>query len=201
MSVHILPQEQANRAKLLQFVNGAKVYVYWCTAFVWDYFIFAISCALLIVVFAAFQETGWSTGPELARIVLVLAVFGVAALPFTYLITRLFSNPTSGFTMVSVVYIFCGLLAPLTVMSLRLFDRRDIADPLNWIFMVMPHYALNACLKNMQIMTQTEQVCETQCNRLPGCTPQLMCAVMSNCCGKICVSNLTCRFTYDSFHN
>lgn len=160
------------------------MYVYWCTAFVWDYMIFAISCVLLIIVFAIFQETGWSTGLELARITLVLVVFGFSALPFTYLVTRMFSSPTAGFTMVSVIYIFCGLLLPLAVTSLNLYDRNDIADPLNWIFMVLPHYSLNACLRNMQSITQTEQMCETQCNRMPLCSPQLMCLVLPDCCGE-----------------
>lgn len=57
MAFYVLPivRERANRAQLLQFVSGAKVLIYWATAFVFDYATFVMGCVLLLVVFAAFQ--------------------------------------------------------------------------------------------------------------------------------------------------
>lgn len=48
-------RERANRANLLQFVSGAKVLIYWSTAFVFDYVAYLLTAGLLLVVFAAFQ--------------------------------------------------------------------------------------------------------------------------------------------------
>lgn len=61
MAFYVLPfvRERANRAQLLQFVSGAKVLIYWGTAFVFDYATYALACALLLAVFAVFQVSAF----------------------------------------------------------------------------------------------------------------------------------------------
>lgn len=128
------------------------------------------------------QETGWSTATELAHIALVLAVFGFAALPITHLAARLFTVPTAGYTLLTIIYIVTGLLFATLVTALGKIQFTDTADTLTWLFQLMPHFSLNACLRHMQRLTQRRQVCEIQCGRLPLCSAQTMCTMMPRCC-------------------
>lgn len=93
---------------MLQFVSGAKVITYWITAFIWDYITYLITILALIAIFAAFQENGWSTALELSRIFLILVAFGFAVLPVTYIASQFFVIPASGFTGMTMFYVFTG---------------------------------------------------------------------------------------------
>lgn len=210
MAFYVLPfvREQANRAKLLQFVSGARVAIYWGTAFVFDYATFALSAALMVASLAPFGEPGWSTGEEIAMVALVLAAFGWAAVPTTHLAARAFSVPTAGYTLMTIVYIFTGLLLATLVHSLDLFGFADTAGVMQLVFMLFPHFSLNECLGNMQNVTQHEQVCRMQCERLvagigapPGtvsCEVEFMCAVWPACCGEFC-SGLLAGYQWMTF--
>lgn len=58
-------KERVSRAKLLQFVSGVNVLIFWVTAIIWDYLTFIITSIVLVATLAVFQEDGWSTIPEL----------------------------------------------------------------------------------------------------------------------------------------
>lgn len=90
-------------------MSGAKVITYWITAFIWDYITYLITIIVLIFIFAAFQENGWSTPEELSRILLILIAFGFAVLPITYIFSMFFTVPASGFTGMTMFYVFTGI--------------------------------------------------------------------------------------------
>lgn len=101
-------QENHSRSKLLQFVSGAKVITFWLTAFIWDYITFLITIIIFALAFVVFQEPGWSSTEEISRIVYILAVFAFATLPVTYIASLLFTIPASGFTRLTMFYVFTG---------------------------------------------------------------------------------------------
>lgn len=101
-------KERVSRSKLLQFVSGVNIATYWITSFIWDYFTFTLTALLSLGTIAAFQETGWSNFTELGRCLLVLLCFIWAVIPFTYLFSKLFTVPATGFTRLSIIYIFTG---------------------------------------------------------------------------------------------
>lgn len=128
------------------------------------------------------QEPGWATPIELARIAAVLATFGFAALPVTYAAARLFTVPTAGYTLLTIVYIVTGLLFATAVTALQQFGFEASASALRWTFQLLPHFSLSECLRNMQVHAQRAQVCAIRCERLPVCTEQVMCALWHQCC-------------------
>lgn len=103
-------QERESRAKLLQFVSGARVITFWGTAFVWDYITYLLTILILVLVFSIFQETGWSSPEELSRVVIILVSFGYAVLPLTYIFSKFFTVPASGFTRMTMFYVFTGTI-------------------------------------------------------------------------------------------
>lgn len=138
----------------------------------------------MIGVLGAFGENGWSSLTELSRIFATIVVFGFAALPFTYLLSRCFSIPTAGLTVLTVFYILSGLVLSLIVKGLNDFEFYDTADLLAQVFMVLPHFALNRILVNLQIVTQNKDICQIHCNTTDICTEETKCQLMEMCCGK-----------------
>lgn len=109
-SFYVMPyvKERESRSKLLQMVSGARVLTFWLTALIWDYISFILTVLVMIAVFAAFQEPGWSSPLELSRILAIMAVFGISVLPITYIASMFFKDPDSGFTRMTIVYVFTG---------------------------------------------------------------------------------------------
>lgn len=110
---YVMPyvKERESRSKLLQMVSGARVHTFWLTAVIWDYFTYILTVLVMVAVFAAFQESGWSTPLELGRFLAILAAFGLCVLPITYIASMFFKSPESGFTLMAMLYVFTGKFA------------------------------------------------------------------------------------------
>lgn len=175
-------QERTSGSKHLQLVSGSRVISYWLTALAWDYLTYMATVLVLLVIFAAFQQTGWASPAELARITFVLALFGWAVLPVTYLASRLFRVPASGYTRMAMCYVFTGMACffIVFVMSLPAYDLKDVADALTWVFLVFPHFALSHSLNSINLVVQGVELCRLRCDAMPGCTQQVN-AIYSFC--------------------
>jgi len=55
-----LVQERASKAKHLQFVSGVDPISYWTSCYLWDLINYLLPCVLLIILFAAFQESAFT---------------------------------------------------------------------------------------------------------------------------------------------
>ncbi|XP_053687488.1 phospholipid-transporting ATPase ABCA3-like [Sabethes cyaneus] len=177
-------KERTSRAKLLQFVSGVNVSVFWCVSFLWDYFTFLVTALVYLGILAVFQEPGWSTTGELGRIFLILCVFGLAFLPIVYLFSFWFQVPSTGFVKMMMLNIFTGTIFFTAVFLLQFdgFDLMDVARALEWAFMIFPLFALSESLSNINVLTTTRTVCNEQCQTMPFCTEQLMCTLFPTCC-------------------
>lgn len=178
-------KERITKAKLLQFVSGVNVLMYWITAFLWDYFTFLVIAFLVTFTIGVFQEDGFSTFEELGRIYLVLIMFGFAVLPVVYIAAFFFNAPASGFTKMSIIFIFLGVAMYTVVFSMRFegFGLRNVADTLTWIFLTVPHFALSNALSNINMVNVLSDVCKRQCTILGQCGKQL-CKINPTCCSK-----------------
>lgn len=152
-------------------VSGARVVSYWLTAYFWDLCTFMFTVLVLMIVFAIFQETGWSSPSDLWRLTFVLWTFAWSVLPYTYVASNLFGQPASGYTYMALYYVFTGMaLFSITfILTLPEFDLQSIADTLTWIFMIFPHFALSHCMYGINLLVQQHELCETRCSQLVNC--------------------------------
>lgn len=99
MSLYILfyIKEQASKAKLLQFVSGVSVWIFWTTIILCDFLKYFFSVFIGVIALAVFQSPGWSSGEELGRVVALMACFGFAVFPLLYLLSFINSDPSNGF--------------------------------------------------------------------------------------------------------
>jgi ATP-binding cassette subfamily A (ABC1) protein 3 len=180
-------KERVTKAKLLQFVSGINVLMYWITAFMWDYLIIILISLLMTITIGAFQEDGYSTFEQLGRIYFVLIMFGFAVLPFIYIAAFFFHAPASGFTKMSIIFIFLGVAMYTVVFSMRFegFNLRHIADTLTWIFLAIPHFSLSNAFTSIHTVNVFINICDRQCTILGICDQQKQCEVNSRCCSKI----------------
>ncbi|KMZ10903.1 phospholipid-transporting ATPase ABCA3 isoform X1 [Drosophila simulans] len=181
-SIYILflIKERESRAKLLQFVGGVKVWTFWLSQFICDFASYIVTALIVVITIVCFQEPGLSSFGELGRYYLLLLLFGFAVLPFIYIMSLFFREPATGFARVSIVNIFCGmaLFIVVVVMSSELFDTKDTADILGWIFRIFPHFSLAMSLNKVYTNTATRNAC-AKAGALP---PILLCELVPQCC-------------------
>lgn len=178
-------KERVTKAKLLQFVSGINVVMYWLTAFLWDYFTFVLIALLMTITIGVFQEDGYSTLEQLGRIYFVFIMFGFAVLPFIYIFAFLFNAPASGFTKMSIIFIFMGVAMYTVVFSMRFegFNLKHVAETLTWIFLAVPHFALMNAMSNINMVNVLTDVCRRQCDIMNVCGPAL-CDINPTCCSE-----------------
>ncbi|XP_073830693.1 ATP binding cassette subfamily A member 3 isoform X2 [Musca autumnalis] len=180
-----LIKERESRSKLLQFVSGVNVWIFWISQFLWDIMTFTLTALIVVCTIACFQEDGFSAFGDLARYFLVIFIFGFSVLPFTYLISLFFSEPSTGFGRVSIINIFCGmaLFIVVAVMSIDFLDTKDTADLLGWIFRVFPHFSLAMGLNKLYVNVATREACS---NKVIVILPDaLRCQLIPKCCHTI----------------
>jgi ATP-binding cassette, subfamily A (ABC1), member 3 len=156
------------------------------SGFLWDFLIFMLISLLVTVTIAVFQEKGFSTFQELGRIYFLLIMFGFAVLPFLYIAAFMFQSPASGFTKMSIIFIFFGVAMYTVVFSMRFegFNLKDVADKMTWIFLAVPHFSLSNAFSNINLINVFSEVCDQQCKLLGICDKVKQCQVNPRCCSK-----------------
>ena len=102
--------ERITNAKQVQIMTGVNPFLFWFSNIVWDFMLFLLSMGLVLICMYAFDVNNtWSTNGSLGALALVLLVYALSALPFSYLISFMFKTPASGFTMIIVLNILAGM--------------------------------------------------------------------------------------------
>lgn len=101
-------KERISKAKLLQFVSGLNVSVFWITSFLFDFTTYIISAVVVILILLTFQEQGWRTASELFTAFMCLMIFGFAMLQLTYVLSMFFSTSPIGFVCTTIFFILSG---------------------------------------------------------------------------------------------
>jgi ATP-binding cassette subfamily A (ABC1) protein 3 len=196
-------KERISKAKLLQIVSGANKFIFWMVAFIFDYGIYFLVMIVYVLATAAYQKEGFSTFEELSRITLVLLAFGLAALPFTYVLSFAFKVPTTGLVTLTIGYIITGTLFYTVYFTLHsdFLDLKWVSVPLGWTFLIFPHYSLTRAYSNLNIMQTTIAACDRNCKLfgigdncepiceldVPNCSdvfPGPLCDVRDSCCAR-----------------
>jgi ATP-binding cassette subfamily A (ABC1) protein 3 len=159
--VMIYIKEQITKAKLLQLLSGVNVFLYWLSAFIWDFLIFAIIALLMTSTIGAYQKDGLKTFEQLGVIYLTFLLFGFAVLPAVYIASFLFKAPAPGFTKLSIIFMLPGIAIFTVTYCLRIkkLNLEHIADTLKTIFLAVPHFALTDAINNVNKMSLQIDVC------------------------------------------
>lgn len=179
-------KERVCRAKLLQFVSGVQVFIFWGIAYLWDLLILAISVIITIIALAILQIEGWSTASELGKIFILLILFAISIIPLVYIASLCFSVPASGYTRLTMIFFLSGVGFFLTIFVLgqEELGTKATADKLLWIFYFFPHFNLLQGLENFNSISTNSRICNQFCEQLDVCDPDLLCQLRDQCCRK-----------------
>jgi ATP-binding cassette, subfamily A (ABC1), member 3 len=89
-------KERVSRFKLLQFITGANRATFWATSLLFDFVVFFLVICAILAGLSLHNIPNLSTFDDLSSLLLILAYYAFAVLPFTYAFSFLFSKPSSG---------------------------------------------------------------------------------------------------------
>jgi len=106
--VLFLIRERSIKSKHCQFVSGASLVTFWSATFIWDVVNYLAPCALILVAYAAFNVEAFVGDGRFLDILLLLLLYAWAVLPFMYLLSFIFTVPSSGYVWLTVFNILSG---------------------------------------------------------------------------------------------
>jgi len=101
-------RERSSKSKHSQFVSGVGTATFWCATFVWDIINYLAPCFAVLIVFAAFDIEAFTGGGRFADIFLLMLLYGWGVLPLMYLLSFIFTVPSTGLVWLTMFNIFSG---------------------------------------------------------------------------------------------
>ena len=160
-AVIFLVKESQSRARHLQYVTGAKPWVYWSATYVHDFAVFMIAAFGSLLLFPIFDFTAFM----MARwwiLLLLYIMYGLAVLPLMYLLSFLMSEPSVAFVRLTMLNIVTGLGA-LTVISVLDNADPESADRWRAWFIMLPNYNMAQAMSDLYTNYQTQEIVAAPC--------------------------------------
>ena len=115
--VVFLIQERETKSKHLQFVSGVEFPVFWFASFLIDAINYIIPCLGLMGVLLLFRTEDFFGLQMQIRLLIIMAFYGWAVIPFMYLWSFCFTVPSSGFVRMTIFNIFTGQIPLSTALK------------------------------------------------------------------------------------
>lgn len=121
--------ERITNAKQVQLMTGLGTKTFWLSNIIWDFFIYGVSVAFSLSILMILDEentfTDWTAAgikkehklsvksiicmnSFAGALALILSMFGIASLPFSYIISLVAKSAASGFSLLIVINILGG---------------------------------------------------------------------------------------------
>ncbi|KAH8416825.1 hypothetical protein KR222_006445 [Zaprionus bogoriensis] len=178
VSVFVLPlaEENITHLRILQIISGLGLNIYWGISFVWDFFTYCVY-AVIIVIIVACTNIGEFGYLENLLLLLLITIFGLAAIPITYVISM--------YVRKSIVraYLTSVLFHGITGLVLYIIYW-DVANS-NAVFFygacILPGFALLDGISNIYIRCLEERLCTEKCSNIKDCNPGNMHEIVPHC--------------------
>ncbi|KAI2648890.1 Retinal-specific phospholipid-transporting ATPase ABCA4 [Labeo rohita] len=148
-----LIQEKVTQAKHLQFVSGVSPLVYWIANFFWDMINYAVSAAMVVGIFIAFDKKCYTSPGNLQALIALLMLYGWSVTPMMYPMSYVFNVPSTAYVSLSCINLFIGINSSAITFILDLFDNTEALYKCNQVLkkalLVFPHFCLGRGLIDM----------------------------------------------------
>ncbi|XP_025110610.1 ATP-binding cassette sub-family A member 3-like isoform X3 [Pomacea canaliculata] len=154
--------ERQTSAKHVQIVSGVDPFSFWLSAFTWDYIVILIVNLFLLITIVAYQVDTFKEGSNLAVLWLVMMTYGLAVLPYSYILHFLFLVPTTGFVVLLNITFMTGLVT-ISMSFLFHIPGMDIpgSDTMENIFRILfPHFCFGFSILSMYVNKFTLNLCK-----------------------------------------
>lgn len=159
----MLIEERSGNIKHLQLVCGLNKIVYWASTFAWDiiwYFAFVV---LVIILFLVFEDPYFTGAVELPILVLLLVCYGLAATPWMYMWSFIFSSPATAYVFLFCLNFLAGFSFLLVDAIVAILEERGDSDLVHYtlVWVPFPSYALARSLMFLNLDRPLSQAKET----------------------------------------
>lgn len=128
--VSFIIKERQDQVKHQQVVSGISLKAYWMSNYFIDLakYLVPVYVLSIILLFAYDAASFTDDGGVFAATCILLLLYGIAIIPFTYAFSFAFKNPGNGQVMVFFLNYICGGLLPMVVWMFRVFfeSTRDV---------------------------------------------------------------------------
>ena len=143
--IYLVEERLNEERRVLQSFNFGP-FLYYLASFIWDFIISIIFTCIAGVIIALFGIKAFTTALNLASTLLLILMYCLTISTFSYILQRLFGEPSYGQVVIFTCCIFIGVMT-LMVMLLTfmywwipvMIDARKV---LNMALLVLPPYAL-----------------------------------------------------------
>nr|XP_044248856.1 LOW QUALITY PROTEIN: phospholipid-transporting ATPase ABCA1-like [Drosophila takahashii] len=171
-------RERGSRAKLLQFVGGVKLWIFWISQFVCDLATNFVMATIVIITIIIIQVPGMGFS-ELGCFFVLLLFYGFSVLPFIYTMGLFIREPVTGFSRAARVNIFFGFLLVIAFLIVSVKNQSlETSSYLYWIFHIFPQFGLGMGLANININFFKRAICAQ------GVTHTELCDTKPECCSE-----------------
>jgi len=149
-SIVILERESG--AKHLQQLSGVSMFSYWFSAFLWDFLIYCITSVSLIIVLFIWNVSSFTSFEAVMATALLFLLFGLAIIPWTYLLSFLFKNEGSGQNMILFINVILGAVLVLIFLVTQIVDSiQSAADYIVWSLRIFPGFSFGHGLMGLAV--------------------------------------------------
>jgi ATP-binding cassette, subfamily A (ABC1), member 3 len=106
--VLFLVRERAVKAKHCQFASGANALTFWLATFMWDIVNYIVPCIAIIITYRAFDIVPYWADGRFMDVFLLMLLYGWGMLPFMYLLSFIFSVPSTSLVWLTMFNILSG---------------------------------------------------------------------------------------------
>ncbi|XP_022275690.1 phospholipid-transporting ATPase ABCA3-like isoform X4 [Canis lupus baileyi] len=154
--------ERITKAKHIQFVSGVSATNFWLSALLWDFLIFFIACCLLMMVFLLSGLDALTKNYRFLDTLFIFMLFGWAVIPFTYLISFLFSSHTSAYIKLVMFQYCAGVFSViLNVIVTEISGQKPSESLLLNSLMVIPIHNFGMSISKYYDNQETKIVCSS----------------------------------------
>ncbi len=164
--------ERITNAKQVQMMTGVSPLTFWLSSLTWDGLMYLICIGVTTIFLLALDEKNtFSTHGSSGTFFFLCFMHGFAAIPFVYLISFYASSPASGFTILLVLNVIGGLIAPITTWLMRQFGEPQweigkktlvtISDLVRHIFSFIPSFPYARGILGLVQVQNENNVCLT----------------------------------------
>ncbi|XP_074138830.1 phospholipid-transporting ATPase ABCA3-like isoform X3 [Sminthopsis crassicaudata] len=153
--------ERIRRSKYLQFISGTSIAHYWLSSLLWDIITICFHTLLLLVILKIMDETAYVDPGQFEATFLMLMLHGWCAIPSMYLMSFLFSGPTSGCAKLILLNIISGVIPFIfiSVTDVKELGLQNLNKKMDIIFQILPNYNLAKSFSNLYYNYQTKMMC------------------------------------------
>lgn len=123
--VLLLIEERSGNIKHLQLVCGMNKAVYWLSTFVWDLLWYTAFIGLMLILFLAFKDPYYTGIEELPLFFLLLLCYGLAAIPWMYMLSFIFTSSATAYVLLFCLNFFSGFCFLIVDAILVQLEQRD----------------------------------------------------------------------------